>query len=178
MATKRILTDTQLEHLSSLFEEQEDLKEQFAKADDFLYKARICLKHFDTYSNATFTEDRCRVSSLDKIDIRIVYRRMPEHFQIDGETATRNQLCERIHDAKKLVRSLNSKVDKTHNKLQAEIDFIAKTSGEMSWKIWDELDSNYINKRKIEKQQKAVEDAEKNLKELREVLDSLKRSVV
>jgi len=178
MATKHILTDTQFEHLSSLFEEREDLKGQFAKANDFLYKARFCLKLFDTYSNATFTEDRCRVTSLDKTDIRIVYRRVPEHFQIDGETATRNQFCERIHDTKKLVRSLNSKLDKTQNKLQAEVSFIAKASGEFSWKIWDELRSNYINKKKIEKQQKAVEDAEKNLKELKDVLDSLKRSVI
>ena len=178
MATKHILTDIQLKHLSSLFEEQEDLKKQFAKADDFLYKARLCLKLFDTYSNATFVEDRCRVTSLDKVDIRIVYRRMPEHFQIDGETATRSQLCEHIHNTKKLVRSLNSKVDKTHNKLCAEIDSIAKTSGEFSWKIWGELQLNYINKKRIEKQQKAVEDAEKNLKELKDVLNSLKRSVI
>jgi hypothetical protein len=62
------ITKDVLDELEVCFNDYKDKEKKFNKEQEWLYKLRYYLKRFQKYGEYKVKEDRCCITSLDKLD--------------------------------------------------------------------------------------------------------------
>ncbi len=172
------ITKDVLDELEVCFNDYKDKEKKFNKEQEWLYKLRYYLKRFQKYGEYKVKEDRCCITSLDKLDLRIVYRKTAEHFWLNGNDVSMKELCEMIHIAKKNVRVYNHDWDIARKVWQEKVKIIGEKSKYSEeeiintiYGIRETVEIASAKKRRIAELEVLLETAKKDLEESNKTIE-------